>query len=83
MPSCRLYVFRKTKDCNENVCPITIQLFPFVWMLHSRTFNNKINRLLDRALTSFYSDYKSLFNTLLEKNGSFSIRHRNIQSIAI
>ena len=52
-------------------------------MLHSRTFNNKINCLHDRALTSFYSDYKSLFNTLLEKNGSFSIRHRNIQSIAI
>ena len=57
--------------------------FRLIWMLHSRTFNNKINRLLDRALTSFYSDYKSLFNTLLENNGSFSIRHRNIQSIAI
>ena len=29
------------------------------------------------------SDYKSSFNTLLAKNGSCSIHHRNIQSLAI
>ena len=52
-------------------------------MLHSRTLNNKINHLHERALRIVYSDYKSSFNTLLDKNGSFSIHHRNIQSIAI
>ena len=52
-------------------------------MLHSRTLNNKINRLHERALRIVYSDYKSLFNTLLEKDGSFSTHHRNIQSLAI
>ena len=52
-------------------------------MSHSRTLNNKINRLHERALRIVYSDYKSSFNTLLEKDGSFPIHHRNIQSLAI
>ena len=52
-------------------------------MSHSRTLNNKINRLHERALKIVHSDYKSSFNTLLKKDGSFSIHHRNIQSLAI
>ena len=50
-------------------------------MLHSRTLNNEINRLHERALRILYSDYKASFNTLLD--GSFSIHHRNIPSLAI
>ena len=30
-----------------------------------------------------HGDYKSKFDELLKKNGSFSIYHRNIQSLAI
>ena len=52
-------------------------------MLHSRTLNNKINRLHDRALRIFYSDYKSLFCELLEEGKSFSIYYKNIQRLAI
>ena len=37
----------------------------------------------ERALGMVYSNYKSSFNILLEKYGSFSIYHRNIQSLAI
>ena len=43
-------------------------------MLHSRTLIRKINRLYERALRFVYFDYKSSFNTLLEKDGSFSIQ---------
>ena len=48
----------------------------------SRTLNNKINRLHERALRIVYSDYKSSFE-LLEKDKSFSIHYENIPSLAI
>ena len=52
-------------------------------MLHSRTLNNKINCLHERALRIVYSDFKSLFNTFLEKVDYSSIHHKNTQSLAI
>ena len=52
-------------------------------MFHWRTLNNKINCLHERALRIVYSDYKSLFCELLEKDKLFSIHHKNIQSLAI
>ena len=56
---------------------------PLIWMFHSRTVNNKINRLHERALRIVYSDFKSSFEGLLMKDNSFSIHERNIQSLAI
>ena len=46
---------------------------PLIWMLHSRTLNNEINRIYEKALRTIYSDYKSSFNKLLDKDGSFTI----------
>ena len=45
--------------------------------------NNKINRIHERALRLVYSDHVSSFDELLKKDRSFSIHHRNIQSLAI
>ena len=56
---------------------------PLIWMFHSKTLNNKINRLHERALRIVYSDYKSSFCELLRKGKSFSIHHKSIQSLAI
>ena len=56
---------------------------PLIWMLHSRTLNNKVNRIHERALRTVYSDYNSSFNELLDKDGSFTIHQRNVQSLAI
>ena len=56
---------------------------PLIWILHSRTLNNKIHCLHEKALTIVFSDYKSSFNTLLERYGSFAVHHINIQSLAI
>ena len=55
---------------------------PLMWIFLSRTLNNKINRLNEKALRIVYGDYESKFNELLE-DGSFSIHHRNIETLAI
>ena len=72
----RRIVMKTFVESQFNYCPL-------IWMLHSKTLNNKINLLHERALRIVYSDYKSSFNTLPENNGSFSVHHRNIQSLAI
>ena len=50
---------------------------PLIWMLHSRTLNNEINRIYEKALRTIYSDYKSSFNKLFDKDGSFTIVQQN------
>ena len=52
-------------------------------MFHWRTLNNKRNRLHEKALRIVYGDYKSKFDELLDKDDSFSIHDRNIQTLAI
>ena len=52
---------------------------PLVWMCHSRSNNSKINRLNERWLRIIYTDKQSLFEMLLEKDGSVSDHNRNLQ----
>ena len=52
-------------------------------MLHSRKSNNEINLLHERALWMIYNDQISLFQELFDKDISFTVRHFNIQSLAI
>ena len=59
------------------------QYCPLVWMFHSRSLNNKINRLHERALRLVYKDCNASFEQLLERDNSFSIHHRNLQKLAI
>ena len=53
-----------------------------IWMFHSRTLNNRINNLHERALRIVYNDHTSTFSELLERDNSFSIHHRNLQKLA-
>ena len=52
-------------------------------MRHNRTNNNKINGLLERCLRLIYNDKKSSFKGLLEKDGSISIHHRTLRTLAV
>ena len=55
---------------------------PLVWMFHSRSINNKINRLHERVLRIVYNDFKSSFKNLLEKDETVSIHVKNFQKLA-
>ena len=50
-------------------------------MFCSRSCNNKINKLHERALRLVYDDYESSFDVLINKNKSFSIHHQNVQKL--
>ena len=52
-------------------------------MFHNRTNNNKINRPHERCLRLIYNDKKSFFKDLLKKDGSVSIHHRNVRTLAV
>ena len=52
-------------------------------MIHSRCSNTKLKHLHERCLRSICCDKNSSNEELLEKDGSVSIHHRNIQNLAI
>ena len=58
------------------------QYCPLIWMFHSRSLNNKINRLHERALRLVYKDNNLSFDQLLHKDNSYTIHHRNLQKLA-
>ena len=51
-------------------------------MCHSRVNNTKINNLHERCLRLIFSDKKSSYEELLEKDRSVSVHHMNIQALA-
>ena len=72
----RRKIFKAFIESQFNYCPL-------IWMQHSRKLNNKINRIHERALRYVYFDYSSSFKELLERDNSFTIHHKNVQSLAI
>ena len=54
---------------------------PLTRMFYSRNTNTNINLLHERALRLVYNDYELYFEKFLEKDGSFTIHHYNIQTL--
>ena len=81
---------RISKYLNEDKLKIIMKTFiqsqfnycPLVWMFHSRTLNNKINKLHERALRIVYKDDNLTFQELLDKDNSITIHQRNLQRLA-
>ena len=63
-------------NCKFSYCPL-------ITMCHSRTNNEKINKVHERCLRLAYNDKQTPFPELLKKVGSVSIQKRNIQSLAV
>ena len=56
---------------------------PLVWMFHSRTLNNRINKIHERALRLVYKNETFLsFDDLLKRDRSVSIHQKNLQLLA-
>ena len=56
---------------------------PLVWMFHSRTLNNRINKIHEQALRLAYKNETfSSFDDLLERDKSVSIYQKNLQILA-
>ena len=51
------------------------QYCPLVWMFHSRTLNNRINKLHERALRLVYKDDEYTFEQLQDKDNPVTIHH--------
>ena len=51
-------------------------------MCHSRSLNNKVNHIHERALRIVYQDFQSSFSALLVKDNSFTIHQKNLQLLA-
>ena len=52
-------------------------------MLYSRQNNNKIKHLHESFLRLIHNDKLPSYEELLKKDGSASVHHKNIQSLAI
>ena len=57
--------------------------YPLIWMFHSRGLNNKIDRQHERCLRIAYSDNRSSFEHLLDKDKSVSIHVKNLQTLSL
>ena len=51
-------------------------------MLHSQSNKNKVKYLHGRCLRLVYNDKQSSYEELLIKDGTVSIHHRNMQTLA-
>ena len=79
---------RISNDMNKDKSRIVMKAFidsqfgycPLVWMFHSRTLNNRINKLHERALRLVYKNEDCTFEELLDN--SFTIHHRNLKLLA-
>ena len=68
--------FEKRRTLKKEFVESQFNYCPLIWMLHSRTLNNKINHIHERALRNVHSDYKSSFNEILDRGGSFTIHQK-------
>ena len=64
-------------------CRSQFSYCPVVWMCHSRTLNNKINRLHERCHRIVCNDKPSSFQNLLDQDRYVSVHTHNLEALAM
>ena len=71
------------EQLGENLHNLTTVIKIKIPVCYSRSTNNKINRLHERALRFVYDDYSSSFDELLVLDNAFTVHQYNIQTLCI
>ena len=79
----KYFDFKKISILFKGFFEAQFKYCPLTWMFYSKSANRGINHLHERALSLIYDDYELTFEELLEKDGSFTIHHSNIQMLCI
>ena len=79
----RLIPFKKKRMTMNAFIESQFGYCPLLLMFCSRTLNNKINHIHERALRLVYLDYTSSFADLLKQDEAVTIHQHNIQLLAI
>ena len=82
----RVFKYMSLQKCHILMKSFIISQFnycPIVWMCHTRSLNNKVDHIHERALGIVYQDFQSSFSDLLVKDNSFTIHQKILQSLVI
>ena len=79
---CKFLPFHRRRILMQAFFNSRFSYCPLVWMFHSRQINTKINNLHYRALRMTHMNETSSFEELLQKDGSVTTHHRNLQTLA-
>ena len=79
----QLHWHKKTSVLRNAFITSQFSYCPLVWMFHSRTLNNQINKIQEKALRFNYKNVTFLyFDDLLKRDKSVSIQQKNLQLLA-
>ena len=79
----QLHGHRKRRVIHNVLITSQFSYCPLVWMFHSRTLNNQINKIHKKALWLVYKNETFFsFDDLLKRDKSVSIHQKNLQSLA-
>ena len=79
----QLHWHKKTSVLRNAFITSQFSYCPLVWMFHSRTLNNQINKIQEKALRFNYKNETFLyFDDLIKRDKSVSIQQKNLQLLA-
>ena len=79
----KFLTFKKKRVLTKAYFKSQFKYYPLVRMFHGRQVKNKINHLHETSLQMICKESTSLYNTLLEKDKSFSVYNKTIQQLEL